>query len=84
MTRQTVFGVYEARTHFSSLAARASHGERITITHLGKPIAVLAPIHKANNESASKESAHRLASLGGSEPEITQAPRRRATRRTRS
>lgn len=84
MTRKTVFGSYEARTHFSKLADRALRVQRITITHRGKPVAELAPIDKVHNEPASKESAQRLASLGASEPEITPIRRRKTTLRTRS
>jgi prevent-host-death family protein len=36
-------GIYEAKTHFSKLVARARRGERITITQHGKPVAELIP-----------------------------------------
>ncbi len=36
-------GVYQAKACLSSLLARASKGERITITKNGAPVAVLGP-----------------------------------------
>ncbi len=37
-------GAYEAKTHLPRLLQRVAHGERITITKHGVPIAVLAPV----------------------------------------
>lgn len=34
-------GIYEAKTHFAKLVARAEKGERIRITRHGKPVALL-------------------------------------------
>ena len=36
-------GAYEAKTHLSELLDRVAHGERITITKHGVPVAVLQP-----------------------------------------
>jgi prevent-host-death family protein len=36
-------GSYEAKMHFSQLLERVEHGESITITRRGKPIARLVP-----------------------------------------
>lgn len=36
-------GLFEAKTHFSELVARAEAGEEITITRHGRPVARLAP-----------------------------------------
>lgn len=36
--------VYEAKTHFSKLLARAESGERIVISRAGRPVAVLSPL----------------------------------------
>lgn len=36
-------GVFEAKTHLSSLLDRVERGETITITRHGEPVAVLAP-----------------------------------------
>lgn len=36
-------GAYEAKTHLSSLLDRVEHGESLTITRNGKPIARLVP-----------------------------------------
>ena len=38
-------GAFDAKTHFSQLLARAAAGETFTITHRGRPVARLAPIH---------------------------------------
>jgi prevent-host-death family protein len=39
---QTV-GSYEAKTHLPALLDRVAHGEQITITRHGVPVAVLVP-----------------------------------------
>jgi prevent-host-death family protein len=36
-------GAFEAKTHLSELLDLAAVGERITITHRGKPVAMLVP-----------------------------------------
>lgn len=43
---QTSIGAFEAKTHFSSLLERVSHGEEILITRRGIAIAKLLPIEK--------------------------------------
>jgi prevent-host-death family protein len=43
LTMATV-NVYDAKTHFSSLLARAESGERIVIARAGRPVAILAPL----------------------------------------
>ena len=47
-------GVYEAKTHFPKLVARAEGGERITITRHGVPVAILVPPEAANKQSSSE------------------------------
>jgi prevent-host-death family protein len=42
--------IYEAKTHFSKLVARAEAGEEITLTRHGRPVARLAPL--AQHEAA--------------------------------
>ena len=37
-------GAYEAKTHLSRLLERVAHGEWITITRHGQPVAVLKPV----------------------------------------
>lgn len=37
-------GAYEAKTHLPSLLERVQHGERVTITKHGVPVAMLVPI----------------------------------------
>jgi prevent-host-death family protein len=36
-------GLFDAKTHLSSLVERVARGERITITKHGTPVAVLVP-----------------------------------------
>jgi prevent-host-death family protein len=36
-------GAYDAKTHLPELIERVSHGERITITRHGVPVAMLVP-----------------------------------------
>lgn len=43
MVRETV-GLYEAKTHLSSLVDRAAEGEEIVISKSGKPKARLVPM----------------------------------------
>jgi len=37
-------GAYEAKTHLSGLLDKVAHGERITITKHGVPVARLVPV----------------------------------------
>ena len=39
----TIVGSFEAKNHLSALLERVAHGEKITITKHGKPIAMLVP-----------------------------------------
>ncbi|MXV72950.1 type II toxin-antitoxin system prevent-host-death family antitoxin [Candidatus Poribacteria bacterium] len=41
----TEIGVHEAKTHFSKLLKRVEGGERFSITHRGKVVAVMMPPH---------------------------------------
>ncbi len=43
MTTQTI-GLFEAKTHFSELVARAEAGDEVVITRHNKPVARLVPI----------------------------------------
>jgi prevent-host-death family protein len=36
--------VHEAKTHFSKLLERVSHGEEVTISKAGRPVAKLVPV----------------------------------------
>jgi prevent-host-death family protein len=40
----TEVGAFEAKTHLSRLLERVEHGETITITRHGKPVARLVPL----------------------------------------
>jgi prevent-host-death family protein len=39
--KQTVVGIYEAKTHFSKLVRRAAAGEEVVIASAGTPVAKL-------------------------------------------
>jgi prevent-host-death family protein len=45
-------GVFEAKTHFSSLLDRVEKGEEITITRHGKPVAKLVKVKEFDREKA--------------------------------
>lgn len=47
-------GAYEAKTHLSELIERVAHGERITITRHGVPVAMLVPPDNRPNQSAAE------------------------------
>jgi prevent-host-death family protein len=42
----SVVGAYDAKTHLAELLERVQHGEEITITRHGSPIARLVPVDK--------------------------------------
>lgn len=44
-------GAFEAKTHLAALLERVEHGERITITRHGKPVARLVPIDDDKREA---------------------------------
>jgi prevent-host-death family protein len=44
MGQTNSIGAFEAKNQFSALLERVSHGETVTITKRGKPVAVLAPV----------------------------------------
>lgn len=52
-------GIYEAKTHFPKLVARAQRGERITITKHGKAVAELRPV-TASDRGALREALARV------------------------
>lgn len=43
-------GLFEAKTHFSELVARAEQGEEVIITRHNKPVAKLVPISEVSQE----------------------------------
>jgi len=43
-------GSYEAKTHLPRLLNRVAHGERITITKHGVPVAMLVPVQSATEK----------------------------------
>ncbi len=44
MTEEREVGVYEAKTHLPKLLDAVEHGETITITRHGRPIAKIVPL----------------------------------------
>jgi len=45
-----IVGAFEAKTHLAALLERVEHGETITITRHGKPVAKLVPIEQRDPE----------------------------------
>jgi len=43
-------GSFEAKTHLPQLLERVAHGEEITITKHGKPVARLVPAHATKSK----------------------------------
>lgn len=62
-------GSYEAKTHLPKLVARAAKGEKILITHRGKPAAMLVPVEEEGKGNAVQDFVEdckkRNLSLGG-------------------
>jgi len=50
----SIFGAFDAKTHFSKLLDRVAHGETITVTRHGKPIARIVP-EPTNQPSSFKD-----------------------------
>ncbi len=48
----TTIGIFEAKTHFSTLLDRVEHGESITITRHGRRVAKIEPIKAHDPEKA--------------------------------
>ncbi|HHQ43040.1 MAG TPA: type II toxin-antitoxin system prevent-host-death family antitoxin [Chromatiales bacterium] len=44
-------GAYEAKAHLSELLRAVRRGERVTITHRGRPVARLVPYREAREEA---------------------------------
>lgn len=49
---QAAFGIYDAKTNFASIVDRAWHGEVITITKHGQPVAQVTPLPAAKKSVA--------------------------------
>jgi prevent-host-death family protein len=47
---ESTVGLFDAKTHLSSLVERVAKGERITITKHGTPVAVLVPTDRRGNK----------------------------------
>ena len=65
-------GVYDAKTHLTKLLDEVEHGETITITRHGKPVAKLVPVEEPRKDVAAVIAAIREArkgrTLGGVHP----------------
>lgn len=44
-------GAFEANTHLAELLDRVEHGESVTITRHGKPVAQLVPVSSAREQA---------------------------------
>jgi len=51
---ETHMGMFEAKTHFSSLVENVEQGNEIVITRRGKPVAKLMPYGEPNQEGRRK------------------------------
>ena len=49
-------GAYEAKTHLPRLLERVSHGESLTITRHGRPVARLVPVEDDDRSRALRAS----------------------------
>ncbi len=54
-------GAYEAKTHLPRLLDRVAHGEHLTITKHGKPVAQLVPV--TTREERAQEAIDRITEL---------------------
>ena len=52
------FGVYEAKTHLARLLERVRHGESLTITRHGAPVARLVPVPEDVRARAHEAASH--------------------------
>lgn len=50
-------GLFEAKTHFSELVARAEAGEEVVITRHNRPVAKLVPIASGGIDAAARRKA---------------------------
>jgi prevent-host-death family protein len=50
----TTVGTFHAKTHLSELLQRVARGERIVITHRGKPVAMLVPPEVAEEKDTAR------------------------------
>ena len=48
----TTIGIFEAKTHFSTLMERVENGESITITKHGRQVAQISPVKARDPEKA--------------------------------
>ena len=53
-----LIGAYEVKTHLPQLLDRVARGERLTITHHGKPVAQLIPV--ATDRQRAQQAAARI------------------------
>ncbi|MHB8763918.1 MAG: type II toxin-antitoxin system Phd/YefM family antitoxin [Deferrisomatales bacterium] len=45
-------GAYQAKTHLAQLLDKVAHGQRITITRKGVPVAQLVPVDSGGGDAA--------------------------------
>lgn len=64
MTEDREVGVYEAKTHLPKLLDAVEHGETVTITRHGKPVAKLVPIADEKTRAERRAAILRLIEFG--------------------
>lgn len=60
----TDVGIFEAKTHFSDLVARAEKGESIVITRHGEPVARLVPYEDEVDRAAASRALREILETG--------------------
>lgn len=64
MSEERVVGVYEAKTQLPKLLDSVEHGEVVTITRHGKPVAKLVPIADEETRAQRRAAIERLIEVG--------------------
>lgn len=62
-TETDVIGAFEAKTRFSELLERVAHGEEITITRHGTPVARLVPTQTVPTEASRRIAVQKMREL---------------------
>lgn len=63
MGQPSSIGAFDAKNQFSALLERVSHGETVTITKRGKPVAILAPVPSAESMITPRQAAANILRL---------------------
>jgi prevent-host-death family protein len=68
----TTVGVYEAKTRFSELVARAEKGESFLVTKNGRPVARITPANDVDRERAERAAERLRALLAAQGPPVSE------------